>query len=285
MESIYTTNKISNYYLEVKNNLAPAKRRKNLQRITLKTSIVVTNNETYSHLTDRKHRKIDTFTKINYAFVLLLEDMLNVTMEYTYHPSWTGSNGTTNSTRYGGLVGDLVYKITDIGGTGLFMTPERVNIMDFTLMMTPTGSKFVFRQPKLSYITDVFTLPFDTYVWLASLCLLVVLAVSLFLVAYWERFGSENNEHTLGFGEVAFFSFGAVCQQGAHLVPSGHSGRIITILLFISMMFLYTSYSANIVALLQTSSTSIQTLKDLLHSRLQVGVDDTVYNRYFFPVS
>lgn len=81
-----------------------------------------------------------------------------------------------------------------------------------------------------------------------------------------------------------FMAFSAVCQQGSNTIPHTISGRIITIILFTSLMFLYASYSANIVALLQASSTSIQTLSDLLHSRLQVGVDDTVFNRFYFPV-
>lgn len=79
-------------------------------------------------------------------------------------------------------------------------------------------------------------------------------------------------------------AFGAVCQQGSNYIPRTIPGRIATIMLFTSLMFLYSSYSANIVALLQSSSTSIQTLDDLLHSRLQVGVDDTVFNRFYFPV-
>lgn len=80
-------------------------------------------------------------------------------------------------------------------------------------------------------------------------------------------------------------SFGATCQQGSASVPYSYAGRIITILMFIALMFLYTSYSANIVALLQSPSNSIQSLSDLLYSRLDVGVDDTVFNHFYFPVS
>lgn len=85
--------------------------------------------------------------------------------------------------------------------------------------------------------------------------------------------------------DVLFLSFGAMCQQGAPAIPYGISGRIITLLTFLALMFLYTSYSANIVALLQSSSNSIKSLNDLLHSRLTLGVDDTVFNHFYFPVS
>lgn len=49
------------------------------------------------------------------------------------------------------------------------------------------------------------------------------------------------------------------------------------------MLFIYTSYTANIVALLQSSSTAIKTLEDLLSSSMEFGVEDTPYNRFWFP--
>lgn len=50
----------------------------------------------------------------------------------------------------------------------------------------------------------------------------------------------------------------------------------------VSLIFIYTSYTANIVALLQSTSGSIRTLSDLLNSNLQLGVDDTPYSRHYF---
>lgn len=79
--------------------------------------------------------------------------------------------------------------------------------------------------------------------------------------------------------------FGAVVQQGAAVTPRSTTARIITIVIFTTSMFLYTSYSANIVALLQSPSTKIRTLQDLYESRLEIGVDDTVFNRYYFSVN
>jgi hypothetical protein len=64
----------------------------------------------------------------------------------------------------------------------------------------------------------------------------------------------------------------------------GVPGRAITIFLFVLVIFLYTSYSACVVALLQSSTTSIRTLHDLLHSGLTLGAHDIVYNRHYFKV-
>lgn len=85
-------------------------------------------------------------------------------------------------------------------------------------------------------------------------------------------------------GDIFFVIFGATCQQGTPLAPRCTAARIIMVVAFTILMFLYTSYSANIVALLQSPSTKIKTLKDLYESRLEIGVDDTVFNRYYFAV-
>lgn len=46
---------------------------------------------------------------------------------------------------------------------------------------------------------------------------------------------------------------------------------------------MYTSYTANIVSLLQATTNSIRTVEDLYNSKFDYGVADTAYSRYFFP--
>ena len=72
---------------------------------------------------------------------------------------------------------------------------------------------------------------------------------------------------------------------GSEMPAFGISIRIIFLMLMVAVMFIYTAYSAYIVALLQSSSTSIQTLKDLLDSRLEMGVHDIDYNKFYFEVN
>ncbi|XP_061713324.1 uncharacterized protein LOC133522123 isoform X4 [Cydia pomonella] len=85
--------------------------------------------------------------------------------------------------------------------------------------------------------------------------------------------------------DVVLLIFGAACQQGSTVELKGSLGRIVMLILFLALMFLYTSYSANIVALLQSSSSQIKTLEDLLHSRIKFGVHDTVFNKYYFSTA
>ncbi|KAJ8955116.1 hypothetical protein NQ318_009009 [Aromia moschata] len=269
-----------------------ARRRKNLDGIELNTCIVITNKDSLNHLTDRRDKHIDSIAKVNYVLVEHLKDIINATLNYSVQETWGYKD---NNSEWNGMIGELMRNEADIGGTPLFFTSDRVDIIDYIAMTTPTRSKFVFRQPKLSYVTNVFTLPFDTNVWISTVCLVIIGAFVLHLIIMWEwkkwkMYGRSNNQSAVpevknSIIDTAFFTFGAVCQQGSSYIPFSIPGRITAIMLYVSLMFLYTSYSANIVALLQSSSDSIQTLEDLLKSRLQIGVDDTVFNRFYFPNS
>jgi hypothetical protein len=54
--------------------------------------------------------------------------------------------------------------------------------------------------------------------------------------------------------------------------------------LALSALFLFTSYSANIVALLQTPSTAFQTIRDLTNSPMIVEVENQTYNSVYMKV-
>lgn len=55
-------------------------------------------------------------------------------------------------------------------------------------------------------------------------------------------------------------------------------------MLLIAALSLYASYTANIVALLQSTTDSIKTVTDLYNSPLKLGAQDVIYNRYYFKV-
>ncbi|XP_056633934.1 ionotropic receptor 75a-like [Diorhabda sublineata] len=262
------------------------RRRRNMKGATLNTCVVVTNNDTLNHLTDKRDKHIDSITKVDFVLVNHLGDIVNATLNFSFVSSWGYK---MNDSHWNGMLGCLERKEADIGGTALFFVADRLDVIEYIAMVTPTKSKFVFRAPKLSYVTNVFTLPFDRQVWISTFFLVILIGLLINYILKWEIYKKKSENETsyalqkVDQVEVALISFGAVCQQSSTVIPTSIPGRITTILLFISLMFLYTSYSANIVALLQSSSSGIRTLEDLLKSRLQIGVFDTVYNRHYFP--
>ncbi|CAG9772243.1 unnamed protein product [Ceutorhynchus assimilis] len=74
---------------------------------------------------------------------------------------------------------------------------------------------------------------------------------------------------------------GSAAQQGYESEPRSNSGRIVFILTLISLMFLYTSFSASIVALLQSTTESLNTLESLFQSRIPVGFKENITMDYF----
>lgn len=100
---------------------------------------------------------------------------------------------------------------------------------------------------------------------------------------------SEENlikdTHHVTISDVMLMTISAICQMGSELEGKLISTKIFTLFLFVTFVFVFTSYTANIVVLLQTPTKSIQTLEDLYNSKLKLGVEDNLYNRYYIGVS
>uniref|UniRef100_A0A8W7PX34 Ionotropic glutamate receptor C-terminal domain-containing protein n=1 Tax=Anopheles coluzzii TaxID=1518534 RepID=A0A8W7PX34_ANOCL len=236
-------------------------------------------------------KHIDTITKVNYILTNCLVAYLGAEVNYTRVTTWGYYNTTTGM--WDGMIGELVHNTADLGASPLFFTTDRIAVIEYLAMTSKTRSKFIFRSPKLSYTENVFVLPFDDKVWICVIAVIIVSSV-LLLVTLWAEWRIANGDLEMppappdsstmaaSLRDTLLMMYGASCQQGSAVLPRSCSARTITMLTFTVLMFLYASYSANIVALLQSPSTKIQTLEDLLGSRLKFGVHDTVFNRHYF---
>ncbi|CAH2106498.1 unnamed protein product [Euphydryas editha] len=261
-------------------------RRINLDGYELKICYVLTDDDSINHLADEVNDHIDTITKVNFPTTNQLLDFLNASRRYIFTNTW----GYRYNNTWNGMTGYLEREEVDIGGSPMFLTSERLSVVEYISSPTPTRSKFVFQEPKLSYENNLFILSFKYSLWYGTIALICVLYLVIFLVTVWEWKKSEPSKKRIESAgilrpnliDVALFTFGATCQQGSTVELKGALGRMVLLLLFVALTFLYISYSANIVALLQSSSSQIRTLEDLLHSRIKFGVHDTVFNRYYF---
>uniref|UniRef100_A0AAG5D5B7 Ionotropic glutamate receptor C-terminal domain-containing protein n=1 Tax=Anopheles atroparvus TaxID=41427 RepID=A0AAG5D5B7_ANOAO len=230
-------------------------------------------------------KHIDTISRVNYQLTKSIAMALNATVRFTFVDSWGYRDPETD--RYNGMIGELQSDLADLGGTALFFTSDRITVIDYLSMTTPTVVNFVFRAPKLSFTDNVFVLPFQKSVWYCTISFIILAGVLLTVVLRTEQryaigSGSENAGPRARLSDALLNVFGTTCQQGSFIEPKTTSSRCLILLCLVVLMFLYASYSANIVALIQSPSTKIQTLDDLLTSRLKAGAEDTVYNRYYF---
>ncbi|XP_045473000.1 ionotropic receptor 75a-like isoform X3 [Harmonia axyridis] len=271
------------------NNLVVGRNRTNLNGLTLKISYVLTNSKSINHLWDYRERHVDTISKLNYLLIHHLTDFTNATRQFIMQPSWGYKQ--KNSSFYDGMVGDLQKGIADLGGTASFFTYDRVAVVDYIAATYRTYMKFIFRAPPLSYVSNLFALPFSIYVWYSCVVILILTCLAIYFVVLWEWKDPHFKENFMdgangamnpSVADVVLLEISAITQQGSPVEPKSLSGRIATIAIFTAVIFLYTSYSASIVVLLQSTTDSIRTVEDLLNFRIKLGVEDIVYAHYYF---
>nr|WCF43331.1 ionotropic receptor IR75p [Spodoptera frugiperda] len=255
-------------------------RRYDLRGHTLTMVNVITDsNETRLHMNDRLYLHQDCITKMSYAVVSICFHMLNATERLLFTHTWgyKDKNG-----QWQGIVDHLLKKDADLGTLTIF-TQERMDVVDYIAMVGTTAVRFVFREPPLSYISNIFTLPFSGTVWLAIFICVLGCSIFLYIASKWEAsMGMHPLQLDGSWADVLILIIGAVLQQGCTLEPRYGAGRCVTLILFIALTVLYAAYSANIVVLLRAPSSSVRSLPDLLNSPLKLGASDFEYNRYFF---
>uniref|UniRef100_A0A6P7G9H1 Ionotropic receptor 75a-like n=1 Tax=Diabrotica virgifera virgifera TaxID=50390 RepID=A0A6P7G9H1_DIAVI len=152
------------------------RQRKNLNQFNLNVSYVITNPDSYNHLEDFRNIHIDAISKLNWIIVGLLLSTLNASSTNIFQPTWGYREG--NSTIYSGMIGDLQTNRAEIGGTASFFTLDRLDVIEYVAPSAPTFMKFIFKAPPLSYVSNVFTLPFDTYVWYCCFALVPIIFIA-----------------------------------------------------------------------------------------------------------
>nr|ULA45343.1 chemosensory ionotropic receptor IR75p.1 [Agrotis segetum] len=255
-------------------------RRNDLRGHTLTmTNVITDSNETRQHMNDRLQLHQDSITKMSYAVVSICFQMLNATENLVFTHTWGYKDKHGN---WQGIVDQLVKKEADLGTLTIF-TQERMMVVDYIAMVGSTAVRFVFREPPLSYISNIFTLPFSGAVWLAIFICVLGCSIFLYIASKWEAtMGMHPLQLDGSWADVLILIIGAVLQQGCTLEPRYGAGRCVTLILFVALTILYAAYSANIVVLLRAPSSSVRSLPDLLNSPLKLGASDFEYNRYFF---
>ncbi|XP_031624941.1 glutamate receptor ionotropic, delta-2-like [Contarinia nasturtii] len=258
-----------------------SKRRRNLKGRIISVSMVLTHNDSINHLTDYRDRLIDSPSKAAYPVCVHLVAAMNGTANFTVEKTWGYKNPQTGE--FDGMTGQLLRKEADIGGTIIYMVPARIPQMDFISMIVDTRAELVFRAPPLSYASNIFYYPFTGTVWIATVTLTVIASIVIYFT-YILPSESERDHVRDAFSDVILLSSGLVSQMGLHINPRIISGQISSFVALMCLLFVFTSYTACIVGLLQSTTKSISTLDDILNSEIEVAVQDVPYNRHFIPL-
>lgn len=222
-----------------------------------------------------RYPRVDTPTKQDYLSMMCLIDYLNASFTIVTEESHGYLNQTTG--KWSGIIQDLLTEKVEIDGTGMFITKERLEVVDCLSFANPAKVKFLLRKPPLSYVTNILVIAFKRTVWISMMAVSVFFAFALYLILNWETKRKKiNHQDTYSTSDIALIVFEAICQQGSFTEPRSVPGRTIMLILFLAFMFLFVSYSANVVVLLQSTG-NIPNLNALLNSRMTAGALNVTY--------
>lgn len=93
-------------------------------------------------------------------------------------------------------------------------------------MQIPGTIGFIMRAPPISYVSNIYYLPFDGIVWICSISMIIlctaVIAVTLKFHMERDTAGMEN----MTTSDFILFSIAATCQMGSNLLTNLLSARI-----------------------------------------------------------
>lgn len=105
------------------------------------------------------------------------------------------------------------------------MTMDRLPYLEYLSVTLPTRGAFLFRAPPLSYVSNIYYLPFDSIVWICAIFLVVVCTTTIYVTYRLTQMKNKN----LTASDFMLFAISTVCQMGTHLFPKKSSGRIATV--------------------------------------------------------
>ncbi|KDR16070.1 hypothetical protein L798_10082 [Zootermopsis nevadensis] len=247
-------------------------RRDNYGGIVLNTATVVIG-DTWENFLNWRYKHINSLTKFHYILVEHLSRMLNFRTNVTPVNSW--GFPVNNTANYDGVIGLLQRGEIEVSSVGLLHKTARMDIVDYAGETVCYEGAFLFLKPSLSDVSNIYTLPFSRAVWVTYLVAMAVFSYALYVTQRAES-GLDESQGTqpLSLSDSLLTVVGIICQEGTTRDPQRISSRIILLSLLLLSLFLTTSYSAIIVSLLQTTSTAINSLKDLMNSPFTLAMND-----------
>lgn len=105
-------------------------------------------------------------------------------------------------------------------------------------MTIPSTIAFVLRSPPISYVSNIYYLPFTGVVWLCSIALVVLCTAVIALTLKFHLNLEKENEH-LKTSDYFLFAIASACQMGTDILTKVLSARISMVGAFTIFFFLF----------------------------------------------
>lgn len=105
------------------------------------------------------------------------------------------------------------------------MSIDRITYLEYLTQTISIPIGFVFRSPPISYVSNIYYLPFTGIVWLCSIAL-VILCTFITSLTIVFRFSSDDDIKNMNTSDYFLFAIASVCQMGTEVFTKVLSTRI-----------------------------------------------------------
>lgn len=107
----------------------------------------------------------------------------------------------------------------------MFMSIDRIDYVDYLTKTISVPIGFIFRSPPISYVSNIYYLPFSGTVWLCSIAL-VVSCTTIIALTIIFRISSDDDIKNINMSDYFLFAIASACQMGTEVMTKVLSTRI-----------------------------------------------------------
>lgn len=135
-----------------------------------------------------------------------------------------------------------IFKITHFGvATIIFLTADRVDHLDYLSMEVPSNFAFVLRAPPISYVKNIYYLPFTGVVWVSSISLVMLCTIVVATIIKIRKMENKSINNPSA-SDYMLFAVASSCQMGTNIFTNVLSARISMVGLFESKSKLFSDF-------------------------------------------
>ncbi|XP_048865103.1 glutamate receptor ionotropic, delta-1-like isoform X1 [Brienomyrus brachyistius] len=167
---------------------------------------------------------------------------------------------------WNGMIGELINKRADLAISAITITPERENVVDFSMRYMDYSVGILLRKPEEK--VNIFSLfaPFDLAVWSCIAAAIPIVGVLIFVLRRIQSVRNPSAAHQpTSLNSAIWLVYGSFVQQGGDSMVTSMALKIVMGSWWLFTLIVCSSYTANLAAYLTVSrlDNTIRTFQDL----------------------